>query len=116
MKNIRLRDIPSFIRTTDPDDIMLDFCMAEAERVQKATAIILNTFDSLEQHVLDALSSHLSPPIYTMGPLQLLLSRINTDPDKNNFDSTSANLWTEELRCLEWLDSQETDTVVYVNF
>jgi hypothetical protein len=76
MKGIRLRDLPSFIRTTDPDDIMLDFALVETERVKKASAIFFNTFDALENQVLNALSSIL-PPIYSIGPLQLLQNQIH---------------------------------------
>jgi UDP:flavonoid glycosyltransferase YjiC (YdhE family) len=111
MKGIRLRDLPSFIRTTDPDDIMLDFTMAETERAKKASAIFLNTFDALEHQVLNALSSIL-PPIYSIGPLQLLQNQI-TD---NDLKSIGSNLWKEEAGCLEWLDEKESNSVVYVNF
>ncbi|KAJ8648062.1 hypothetical protein MRB53_001085 [Persea americana] len=45
MDGIRLRDLPSCIRTTDPDDILFNFCCREAQRASKATAVILNTFD-----------------------------------------------------------------------
>lgn len=44
MRGIRLKDIPSFIRTTDPNEIMLDFPLHEAERARKASALIFNTF------------------------------------------------------------------------
>ncbi|KAJ0096760.1 hypothetical protein Patl1_27235 [Pistacia atlantica] len=57
MKRIRLRDIPTFIRTTDVNDIMVNCVIREIQRASRATAIILNTFNSLEQDVLDALSS-----------------------------------------------------------
>ena len=113
MKGIRLRDMPSFLRTTDREDIMLNFPMVEAERAQKASAIVLNTFDSLEQEVLNALSSSMLPPIYTIGPLQLLLSH---GPVDNNMDSINTSLWKEELDFLDWLNSKDPDTVVYVNF
>jgi hypothetical protein len=111
MKDIRLKDLPSFIRTTDPDDIMLNFAMVEGERSQKASALIFNTFDALEHQVLDALSS-IFPPIYSIGPLQLLLNQI---PD-NDLKSIGSNLWKEEDGCLEWLDKKEPNSVVYVNF
>jgi hypothetical protein len=111
MKDIRLKDLPSFVRTTYPDDIMLNFIMVEGERCQKASAIILNTFDALEHQVLDALSS-MFPPIYSIGPLQLLLNHI---PD-NDRKSIGSNLWKEEDGCLEWLNKKEPNFVVYVNF
>ncbi|KAK6938142.1 hypothetical protein RJ641_031650 [Dillenia turbinata] len=57
MKGIRLKDLPSFIRTTDPDDIMLNFAIGQVEKVPEASALILNTFDDLEQEIIDSLSS-----------------------------------------------------------
>uniref|UniRef100_A0A2C9U160 Anthocyanidin 3-O-glucosyltransferase n=1 Tax=Manihot esculenta TaxID=3983 RepID=A0A2C9U160_MANES len=111
MKDIRLRDLPSFIRTTDPEDVMLDFFQSETERCQKASAIILNTFDALEHDVLIALST-LLPPVYSIGPLHLLLNNVK-DKDLKLIES---NLWTEDSECLEWLDSKGPNSVVYVNF
>ncbi|CAL8997392.1 unnamed protein product [Prunus brigantina] len=113
MRHIRLRDLPTFVRTTDPNDIMLKYLVSEFERAQKASAIIFNTFDALELEVLDALST-LLPPIYCIGPLQLQVSQI--PPDYNNLKSIESNLWREETECLEWLDSKEPNSVVYVNF
>ncbi|KAK6253283.1 hypothetical protein QUC31_015003, partial [Theobroma cacao] len=66
MKNIRFRDLPSFIRTMDPNDMMFNYLLKEVERAYKASAIVLNTFDSLEQDVLDALSGMLLPPVYSI--------------------------------------------------
>ncbi|RZB69525.1 7-deoxyloganetin glucosyltransferase-like [Glycine soja] len=111
IKEIRLKDIPTFIRTTDPDDIMLNFARGECIRAQKASAIILNTFDALEHDILEAFSTIL-PPVYSIGPLNFLLNEVK-DKDLNAIGS---NLWKEEPGCLEWLDTKEVNTVVYVNF
>ncbi|KAA8536446.1 hypothetical protein F0562_028924 [Nyssa sinensis] len=49
MKNIQLRDLPSFIiRTTNSNDFILNFCLSEFEELFKASAVILNTFDVFE--------------------------------------------------------------------
>ena len=111
MKNICLKDLPSFIKTTDENDIMLNFLIRESKRTPRAIAIILNTFDLFEQDVVDALSSMLSR-IYTIGPLVLLEDQIKDD----NLKSIGSNLWKEELGCVEWLNSKETKSVVYVNY
>ncbi|XP_027332137.1 7-deoxyloganetin glucosyltransferase-like [Abrus precatorius] len=111
IKEIRLRDIPSFIRTTDSDDLMLDFLTLECKRAQNASAIVLNTFDALEHDVLEAFSS-LLPPVYSIGPLNLLLNDVTDEGLK----AIESNLWKEEPECLEWLDTKEPNTVVYVNF
>ncbi|CAN6720643.1 unnamed protein product [Malus baccata var. baccata] len=91
MKNIRLGDVPSFLRTKDPKDIMLDVLMHD---------------------VVDALST-LLPPVYSIGPLYLQLNQIPAD---NKLNLIGSNLWTNESECLEWLDSKEPNSVVYVNF
>ncbi|GAV58544.1 UDPGT domain-containing protein [Cephalotus follicularis] len=111
MKGIRLKDMPSFIRTTDKDDPMIDIILDEIERAKRASAIILNTFNSMEHQFLSALPSML-PPIYSIGPLQLLLNQV-PDTDLKRFGS---NLWKEEPECLEWLGSMDPNSVVYVNF
>ncbi|KAM7520781.1 hypothetical protein LguiB_019743 [Lonicera macranthoides] len=111
MKGIRLKDIPSFVRTTDPNDIMLNFVLNEIKRAKRASAIILNTFDDLEHDVLDALSTVL-PPIYSIGPLQFLHDQL----DDKDIKLIGSNLWKEETECLEWLDTKEPNSVVYVNF
>lgn len=112
MEKIRLRDIPSFIRTTDKDDIMLNFFIQELETLPKANAIIMNTFDSLEHHVLEALSSKL-PPIYPIGPINSLVAESIQEQEVIDIRS---NLWNEQSECMEWLDSQQPKSVVYVNF
>ncbi|KAM5575651.1 hypothetical protein ABKV19_014553 [Rosa sericea] len=110
MRGIRLRDIPTFIRTTDPEDSMINTLLIETERAKRASAIILNTFDDLEHEVLDALKN-LLPPIYSIGPLQLQLRSEDTE-----LKSIQSNLWKDEPECLEWLDSKAPNSVVYVNF
>jgi hypothetical protein len=71
MKHIHLKDLPSFVRTTDENDMMINFIIREMNRSSRALAIIFNTFDLFEQDVLDVLST-LLPRIYTVGPLLLL--------------------------------------------
>ena len=111
MKNIRLRDLPSFVRTTDINDFMLHFLIREIDRTSRASAVIINTFDSFEQDVLDALSP-MFPPIYTLGPLQLLVHQI----PNGNLKNIGSNLWKDHPECIEWLDSKGPNSVVYVNF
>ncbi|CAL5385966.1 unnamed protein product [Camellia sinensis] len=111
MNVIRLKDLPSFIRTTEPSDIMIDFILDVAHNAHKASAIIFNTVDALEHDVLEGLSTML-PPIYTLSPLQSLLNQI----PQNHLNTIGSSLWKEQHDCLPWLDSKEPNSVVYVNF
>ncbi|TXG65858.1 hypothetical protein EZV62_007133 [Acer yangbiense] len=112
MEGIRLKDLPTFIRTTDADDIMLNFAIGEVENARNASALLFNTIDDLENEVLEALSPTY-PPIFTIGPLQLLLDQI---PHEDALSSIKSNLWKEQGGCFEWLDTKEPKSVVYVNF
>ncbi|CAL8138646.1 unnamed protein product [Prunus armeniaca] len=61
---------------------------------------------------MDALSSMLIPPLYTIGPIQLLLNQIPED----SLSPIGYSLWKEETECLQWLNSKAPNSVVYVNF
>ncbi|KAH7683809.1 UDP-glucuronosyl/UDP-glucosyltransferase protein [Dioscorea alata] len=109
MKNMRLRDIPTFIRTTNHDDTAINFIMHETKRASMGSAIILNTFNELEHQVLEAMASML-PPVYTIGPLSLLSSQISESP----VAPIGSNLWKEEPGCMEWLGRKKPKSVVYL--
>ncbi|KAG6657608.1 hypothetical protein I3843_04G093900 [Carya illinoinensis] len=112
MKNIRLKDLPSFIRVTDTKDIMFDFQGSEAQNCLSSSAIIFNTFDEFEYEVLEEISARFPRNIYTIGPLSLLSRQV---PD-SQLKSLSTSLWKEDSKCLQWLDKREPNSVVYVNY
>ncbi|KAL5768309.1 hypothetical protein ACOSQ2_015092 [Xanthoceras sorbifolium] len=101
MEGIKLKHLPSFIRTTDADDLMVNFAKGKVENARDASALLFDTIDDLEHEALEALSPTY-PPIFAIGPLQLLLSHVPPE------DALSG--------CLEWLDTKEPNSVVYVNF
>ncbi|XP_058179557.1 linamarin synthase 2-like [Rhododendron vialii] len=111
MRNIQLKDLPSFLRTTDPNDIMFDFLGEEAQNCLNCPAIIFNTFDEFEQEALEAISSRF-PNIYTVGPLSLLCKQVSD----SQVNSLNSSLWKEDPKCIEWLDQKEPNSVVYVNY
>jgi hypothetical protein len=110
MKRLQLKDFP-YTRRIDPDDFAFNFVMRAAETSVKAHAIAIHSFDSLEKDVLDGLST-IFPRVYSIGPLQLLLNQIQQD----GLSSIGYNLWKEDSECLQWLDTKEPKSVVYVNF
>ncbi|XP_057447731.1 7-deoxyloganetin glucosyltransferase-like [Lotus japonicus] len=111
MQNFRLKDLPDFMRTTDPNATMLQFAIELADRSHRASAIVFNTFNELERDVLSALSS-IYPSLYPIGPFP---SFLNQTPE-SHLESLGSNLWTEDTMCLQWLESKEPRSVVYVNF
>nr|AFJ53005.1 UDP-glycosyltransferase 1 [Linum usitatissimum] len=110
-KNMRLKDLPTFMRTTNPNDVVFNFCIDQLARIPEGSALIMNTFDSLEQEVLSSIST-LCPNLLSVGPLTNLLDQVKEEKVKN----INTNLWAEHPESLKWLDSQEDNSVLYVNF
>ncbi|XVE86803.1 hypothetical protein DITRI_Ditri18aG0063600 [Diplodiscus trichospermus] len=111
LSNMRLKDIPSFIRTTDPNDILFNFVMTVTEEMLKSSSIIFNTFDEFDKEVLDVIAAK-SSDVYAIGPLTLLSRQIPESQCK----SLNSSLWKEDASCIEWLNKMEPNSVVYVNY
>ncbi|KAE8662287.1 7-deoxyloganetin glucosyltransferase [Hibiscus syriacus] len=113
MKDICFKDLPSYVRTTDSNDGMLDVILKATSGHFKASAMIFNTFESLEEDALDTMSSIIDPfPVYSISPLHLLADQI----EDNRLKHIDSNLWVEQSECVKWLDSKEPESVIYVNF
>ncbi|GAV76507.1 UDPGT domain-containing protein [Cephalotus follicularis] len=113
VEGIPMRYIPISLRILDPDNIIQKFIVNGIERSKKVAGFIIHTYDALEKDVLSALSSML-PPVYSIGPLPYFTNQIQ-DNDLYLLGS-NLNLWHEYSQCLEWLDSKEPDSVLYVSF
>ncbi|KAE9591841.1 hypothetical protein Lal_00038704 [Lupinus albus] len=114
MQNFRLKDQVDYLRTTDPNDFMVHLFIEMADEIHSsAPSIVFNTSHELESGAMNALS-FMFPSLYTIGPFP---SFLNQSPQNNlpPFGSTSS-LWEEDTECLEWLESKEPRSVVYVNF
>ena len=48
MRGIRLKDLPSEVRTIDPNDAIFKFVIETVERAPTASGIVIQTFDALE--------------------------------------------------------------------
>ncbi|KAL2893782.1 7-deoxyloganetin glucosyltransferase [Bienertia sinuspersici] len=114
MKDIQLKYIPSFIRSTDKDDLMFNFLIyTTMKAAQSAAPIIFNSFDALEHEFLKDVSKIIVGPTYAIGPMQLQLNNVLDD---SGVKSLGSNLWKEDLECFKWLDSKKPNSVVYVSF
>ncbi|GJM86895.1 hypothetical protein PR202_ga02795 [Eleusine coracana subsp. coracana] len=113
LRDMRFRDFPSFIRTTDPDEYMVGYVLQETGRTAHASALIVNTFDELECEAVAAIESlGMARKVYTLGPLPLVAREDPPTPRS----SISLSLWKEQEETLDWLEGREAGSVVYVNF
>ena len=84
-----------------------------AESAHEASTVVIQSFDALEQECLDTLSTNYKlPNLYSIAPLQLLLNSLPEDL----LNPIQYNLWKENSECLQWLDIQKPNSVIYVNF
>ncbi|GKA72595.1 UDP-glycosyltransferase 85C1-like protein [Tanacetum coccineum] len=114
MEKIRLRDIPELILATKPDDLELKWLVDTARRADSVSHMIVHSFDELEATLIKELKS-IFPNVYAIGPLQLHLNQI-TEKETVHSNFNSYSLWKEEPECIQWLQSKEANSVVYVNF
>ncbi|KAJ9552281.1 hypothetical protein OSB04_016326 [Centaurea solstitialis] len=116
MNEIRLKELPSIVRTTDPNDKFLTFVNEATQNSHKVSHNILHTFDDLESSIVHALSC-MFPRVYTVGPVQLLLDQTPEEEKQKEMSNFNGyNLWKEEPECFEWLQAKEPNSVIYVNF
>ncbi|XP_023875938.1 UDP-glycosyltransferase 88A1 [Quercus suber] len=96
----------------DRNDKAYEFFLNSSITMAKSAGIITNTFESLEPKAIQALSEGLcvpdgpTPPIYCIGPLIA----------KNNERSGTQNEDEAVPECLSWLDSQPSQSVVFLCF
>ncbi|KAL8148232.1 hypothetical protein AgCh_005550 [Apium graveolens] len=81
--NVHLRDTPSLIWEPALPDYFVEFCIGEISRTNKASAVILNTFDALEFDIVCQISIIINLPVYSIGPVHGLLKSLIPDDDTN---------------------------------
>ncbi|XVE96984.1 hypothetical protein REPUB_Repub02eG0271300 [Reevesia pubescens] len=95
------------------EDPNFQFFVTETQAITRASAVIFNTFDSLEAPVLSQMTP-VFPKVYTIGPLHALWkSRLG---HLSLLSSSNGNLREADHNCMAWLDSQPIRSVVYVSF
>lgn len=111
--NLRLRDFPSFMLTTDRNEKMLDYVLHETSRATIGSVLLLNTFEDLEIPAIAELRKKL-PSVHTIGPLSSMIRQ--AIPNDSPVAAINTSLWAEDRTCLDWLQNRNPNSVVYVNF
>ncbi|XP_057950631.1 UDP-glycosyltransferase 88A1-like [Malania oleifera] len=97
---------PTLVRTSVECTSLVDF----SAQMTKSAGIIVNTFQSLESKHIKAASDGLcvpdepTPPIFAIGPLVAANDRTGGESEDG------------ATRCLAWLDSQPSQSVVFLCF
>lgn len=117
MRGVRLKDLPTFFRTTNSSDTMFNYNIESVNNATKAKGVILNTFEELEAEVLDAIRTTKYPHLYPIGPLSMLHKHFSNSNNNQLESIDNLSLWKQEdAKCMKWLDKRDQGSVVYVNF
>ncbi|KAL1561416.1 UDP glycosyltransferase 9-like isoform X2 [Salvia divinorum] len=104
------KDLPSLSMFINSSQTVLKLLCDQFSNLEKADWVFFNTFDMLEREIVEWMARKW--PIKTIGPTILLNKK-----DNNNNNHTTINLFEpKQDSCTQWLDSKETDSVVYVSF
>ncbi|CAI9772960.1 unnamed protein product [Fraxinus pennsylvanica] len=105
---LRRRDLPTFYRTKDLNDPVIQLVLNEDRHLPLAQGLIFNTFEDLEAPILSQMRK-ISPKIYPIGPIHThLKTRLATE-------TTSNSIWKEDKSCIPWLDMQPVKSVLFVS-
>ncbi|MCO5559483.1 hypothetical protein L7F22_013084 [Adiantum nelumboides] len=101
------RDMPPYKHVVEEGPhiipLMVSLCVTANE---KASAILVNTFEEIEGQAMRAMAEQLvMPSLFAVGPLVDVLEGEN-----------NVSLWREESHCLHCLDVQPPRSVLYISF
>nr|CAB3449443.1 unnamed protein product [Digitaria exilis] len=100
---LRHADLPDGFR--DSTDPVYAYLVEEARRYGHADGFLVNSFEEMETAMAEEFKRDAKdgafPPVYPVGPF---------------VRSSSSGKESDESACLEWLDRQPEDSVVYVSF
>ncbi|KAM3287984.1 UDP-glycosyltransferase 76E1 [Capsicum chacoense] len=100
---LRFKDVPfSVVNNTVPEPIR-DFCRVMID-TGSSVATVCNTMQDLENSLLLRLQEHYKVPFFPIGPLHKMAPM-----------TLSTSILEEDNSCIEWLDRQAPNSVLYVS-
>ncbi|XP_049400678.1 UDP-glycosyltransferase 76E1-like [Solanum stenotomum] len=100
---LRYKDVPFFVINNTVPEAELEFCRAICD-IGSSVATIWNTMQDLESSMLLHLQEHYKVPFFPIGPFHKMAPL-----------SSSTSILEEDNSCIEWLDRQAPNSVLYVS-
>ncbi|XWS28759.1 hypothetical protein CRYUN_Cryun25bG0098800 [Craigia yunnanensis] len=97
---LRFKDLP--IANFKNLDTLLQL-IARTTDIRSSSAVICNTIECLERSSLEQLRQQCNVPVFPIGPLHTIVP------------TASSSLLKEDRGCIEWLDKQIHNSVLYVS-
>nr|ASK39404.1 UDP-glycosyltransferase [Ginkgo biloba] len=101
------------VGSEEDQEILFHYTLRNIESVRDIESVICNTFLDLEATILNSFPEQdLVCPVGPLIPSQFFNGNIS----QSNTGLIATGFWAEELQCLEWLDKQSPESVIYVSF
>ncbi|GAA0173924.1 transferase [Lithospermum erythrorhizon] len=97
----KFKDMPLLLTNEIPDRLF-EF-LKKSHDIGSSCAIIWNTMDEIEHHHLSLVQKDFQVPIFSIGPFHKMAPTSKT------------SLIEEDNNCIEWLDKQAPNSVLYVS-
>ncbi|KAK9667150.1 hypothetical protein RND81_14G236700 [Saponaria officinalis] len=107
-------DLPSFVLPTNNLLSMNDTLSQEMKNVDNIKWVLANTFYELEKDVIDYMTKFVV--IKAVGPLISPKLLLGEEHGHDNDDHVGINLWKPDENCIDWLNKNEPNSVIYVSF
>ncbi|OMP00308.1 Pectinesterase, catalytic [Corchorus capsularis] len=109
-----------FLRNADGTDIWSRFFQPQISSSLQSSGWLCNTAEEIEPFGLDLLRKYIKLPVWTIGPIlpKPLLTKSSTNPSNGLLYKQHAGKepGISPEKCLQWLDLQGTDSVLYISF
>lgn len=100
---LRFKDIPLSVVNNTVSELVVNFGRAITDK-GSYVATIMNTMQDLESSLLSRLQEHYKVPFFPIGPFHKMAPM-----------TSSTSLREEDSSCIEWLDRQAPNSVLYVS-
>ncbi|XP_059448202.1 mogroside IE synthase-like isoform X1 [Corylus avellana] len=112
LPSLEINDMPSFLCDSASYPALISLVMNQFSNFQEAKWLLFNSFDKLEDEVVNWMASQW--PVKTIGPA---IPSMYLDKRLEDDKEYGLNLFKPNVdACMKWLDTKEIGSVVYASF
>ncbi|KAH7423296.1 hypothetical protein KP509_12G048200 [Ceratopteris richardii] len=104
---------PTLLHVDSVNDPMLETARHQFAIFPNCSGLIINSFEELEEDAYEALREKVPYPVSLVGPL---VPSAFLEEDNISDTSFGSSLFHEKTDCIEWLNQQGKQSVLYISF
>jgi hypothetical protein len=105
-----------FLRAADGTDMWSRFMQPQISSCLESCGWLCNSVEEIEPLGLQILRKYLKLPVWTIGPLLPISENPSSSQSRISRQRTGKEPGLAPEKCLEWLDLQSPDSVLYISF